>query len=178
MAYRAESPEVYYADGDIKLVSDSDIAFLKARASENPRRRARLCMHRDPQAAVHEMLIVHHRETYVRPHRHHGKGESFHVIEGHATVVLFDDDGTVIERIPIGAGENARPFYYRFEGGVPHTLLIESEWLVFHETTKGPFERAHTEPMPWAPEESDPGAVRDYLRSLRESDRVDDKQKA
>ena len=167
MAFRQESPEVYYLDAPPRLAGSAEIAFLKARARENPRLRARLCMHADPHAAVHEMLIVHHRDAYVPPHRHRGKGESFHVIEGEATIVLFDDAGTVTERIPIGSSGNGRAFYYRFEGSVPHTLLIESEWLVFHETTKGPFDRSATELMTWAPAEGDGDAVRTYVAHLR-----------
>lgn len=123
-------------------------------------------MHADPSAALHEMLIVHHRDVYVRPHLHRGKGESFHVIEGEATVVLFDDRGAVEARISIGAAGSGRFFFYRIPEGVAHTFLIESEWLVFHETTSGPFDPSKTEFMPWAPDGSDADEARSYLDGL------------
>ena len=91
---RAQNPEVYYSD---VTADDATIAELKRIAAGNPRLRSRLCTHPDPSSGLHEMLIVHHREAYVRPHKHLGKPESFHVIEGTAQVVIFEDDGRIRE---------------------------------------------------------------------------------
>ena len=88
---RAQNPEVYYSDDAIVTADDATIAELKRIAAGNPRLRSRLCTHPDPSSGLHEMLIVHHREAYVRPHRHFGKPESFHVIEGTAQVVIFEE---------------------------------------------------------------------------------------
>jgi len=164
--YRQESPEVYYSDARVVLAGHEDVAFVKAAAAANPRGRARLCTHRGTDDALHEMLIVHRRDVYVRPHAHIGKSESFLVIEGEAVAVLFHESGGIeraVEMAPFGAG---RSFYYRMPDGVFHTLLIRSEWLVFHEATTGPFDRATTAFPHWAPDGSDAGAARDYLDSL------------
>ena len=67
------------------------------------------------------MLIVHHREAYVRPHKHFGKPESFHVIEGTARVVIFENDGQirdVLDMAPYGQGKLC---YYRMPDEVFHS---------------------------------------------------------
>ena len=88
---RAQNAEVYYSDAAIVTADDAVIAELKRIAAQNPRLRSRLCTHPDPSSGLHEMLIVHHREAYVRPHKHLAKPESFHVIEGTATLLTGPD---------------------------------------------------------------------------------------
>src|ERR1700742_3115028 len=164
---RAQNPEVYYSNAAIVTADDDVIAELKRIAAQNPRLRSRLCTHPDPSSGLHEMLIVHHREAYVRPHKHFGKPESFHVIEGTARVVIFEHDGSirdVLEMAPYGHGKLC---YYRMPDDVFHSILITSEWLVFHETTAGPFDPSRTAFPDWAPDGSDPVAVRSYVMKIQ-----------
>jgi cupin fold WbuC family metalloprotein len=160
---RAQNPEVYYSDDAIVTADDATIAELKRIAAGNPRLRSRLCTHPDPSSGLHEMLIVHHREAYVRPHKHFGKPESFHLIEGTAQVVIFEDDGRirdVLEMAPYGRGVLC---YYRMPEQVFHSILITSEWLVFHETTAGPFDPSRTAFPDWAPDGGDAAEVQVYV---------------
>jgi cupin fold WbuC family metalloprotein len=165
---RVESAEVRYAIDAVITVDAEDVAQLKGAAQRNPRRRVRLCAHGGIDDSLHEMLIVHTNNTYVRPHRHLGKSESFHVIEGDVDVVLFDDVGGVREVIRMGPFASGRPFFYRIAQPLFHTLLIRSEVLVFHETTGGPFRRADTEFASWAPDDTDVLAVGRFLADLEE----------
>jgi hypothetical protein len=48
-----------------------------------------------------------------------------------------------------------------------HTLIIQSEVLVFHETTNGPFDSTGTLFAPWAPKETDVNSVVDFLADLK-----------
>jgi cupin fold WbuC family metalloprotein len=163
---RAQNAEVYYSDAAIVTADDGVIGELKRIAAQNPRLRSRLCTHPDPSSGLHEMLIVHHREAYVRPHKHLGKPESFHVIEGTARVLVFEDDGKirdVLDMAPYGQGKLC---YYRMPDQVFHSILITSEWLVFHETTAGPFDPSRTAFPDWAPDGSDANAVVDYVSGI------------
>jgi cupin fold WbuC family metalloprotein len=95
-----------------------------------------------------------------------GKPESFHVIEGTARVVVFEDDGSirdVLDMAPYGEGKLC---YYRMPDQVFHSILITSEWLVFHETTAGPFDPSGTEFPDWAPDGSDADAVRSFMAQV------------
>jgi cupin fold WbuC family metalloprotein len=166
MRTRTESPEVLYGEDPIVTVDAGDIAAMKRAAESNPRRRIRLCAHRSVDDQVHEMLIVHTSDTYVRPHKHLGKSESFHVIDGEVDVVIFTDDGAVAEVIPMGPFQSGRAFFYRIADPLYHTLLIRSPVLVFHEATTGPFNRDQSAFAPWAPADDNPDAVVRYLADL------------
>jgi cupin fold WbuC family metalloprotein len=163
---RAQNPEVYYSDDTIVTADDDTIAELKRIAAGNPRLRSRLCAHPDPSSGLHEMLIVHHRKAYVRPHKHLEKPESFHLIDGTARIVIFGNDGRirdVLDMAPYGQG---KPCYYRMPDEVFHTILITSEWLVFHETTAGPFDPSRTAFPEWAPDGRDAAAAESYMAEL------------
>lgn len=160
------SDEVLYSPGAITRVDRDDIGRLKAMAAKNPRRRIRLCAHPDTADPLHEMLIVHMRDAYVPPHRHPGKSESFHIIEGELTVVVFDEAGGVTDVIEMGAPDSGRAFYYRLSEPRYHTVIPTTDVVVFHEVTNGPFRRQDMEYAPWAPAEDDRGAQREFLLSI------------
>jgi cupin fold WbuC family metalloprotein len=155
MRTKAVSREVLYPDEAVVKVAGAELAVLKAGALANERRRMRLCAHRSPQDALHEMLIALGRDTYIRPHKHGGKSESFHVIEGQADVVFFDDAGGVTGAIALGERGSGRYFYYRLADPWYHCVLVNSPVFVFHETTNGPFDPEQTTFAPWAPLEDD-----------------------
>lgn len=167
MRTREEGPEVRYAADDVVAVTAADIEELKLAAERNERRRVRLCAHRDVGDALHDMLIVHRRETYVRPHKHLAKPESFHVVEGLGRVLLFEGDGSVTTTIPLGDYRSGRPFYYRLADPVFHMLVIDSDVMVFHESAPGPFRRSDTVFPPWAPAEGEAAAVQAFLERIR-----------
>ena len=162
------SDEVLYPDEAIVLVDRADVDRLKDIAATKTRQRVRLCAHRGSDDLLHEMLIVHARDTYVPPHKHPGKSESFHVIDGQVDVVLFAEDGAIDTVMRMGDFRSGLPFYYRIADPIYHTLLIRSETLVFHETTNGPFLRADTAFAPWAPDERDAAAVAAYVAALEQ----------
>jgi cupin fold WbuC family metalloprotein len=164
---RIVSPEVLYSDGGFRAVDGATVALLKEMATASPRHRSRICFHADADALQQEMLIVMHTSSYVRPHRHLDKSETLTVIDGSSDAVLFDSDGNVTDIIAMSDNGRGGCFFYRMPAGVYHTLVFGSEWLVFLETTMGPFDRARTELAPWAPAEADPVAGRAYLDALR-----------
>jgi len=163
---RQENEEVLYGEEPIIKVTSNDIQWLKNKAGRNERKRIRLCAHRDIEDSVHEMIIIHTQDTYVRPHKHLGKSESFHIVEGRADVILFDDIGNVSHVIRMGKYETGLIFYYRISMPVYHTLLIHSDMLVFHETTSGPFNRTDTIFARWSPNEDDKEAYKAYMSNL------------
>jgi cupin fold WbuC family metalloprotein len=166
MNFIKESDEVYRTHGTLAKVAGDDVVFLKAQAAKNERRRVRLCAHPDNADLLHEMLIIHVQNTYVAPHKHVNKSESFHIIEGALSVFLFDDDGRVIETIRMGEVTSSRVFYYRLSSSIYHSVLPESEFVVFHEVTNGPFDRQDMIIAPWAPAEEDHRAKELFKNSL------------
>ncbi len=78
--YRVFNSEVLYSRDEITITDQSDIKRFKQFSFLNERKRVRLCAHPSQDDLLHEMLIVHERSTYVRPHKHPGKSESIHII--------------------------------------------------------------------------------------------------
>jgi cupin fold WbuC family metalloprotein len=165
-AMREVSRDVLTADGGVVRVSAADVATIAERGVRSPRKRARLCTHPGPADPLHEMLICLARGTYVRPHRHVGKSESFHIIEGQLDVVLFRDDGAIRDVIRMGPYQTGLAFFYRLMEPCYHTVLVHTPLVIFHETTNGPFDPADTEFAPWAPAEGGPG-VAAFLDRIR-----------
>ncbi len=175
MRTRPYNAEVLYADESPVTISSRDIAELRAAAMKNPRQRIRICAHPGTEDRLHEMLIVLGSKTYIRPHKHPNKSESFHIVEGACDVVLFDDAGSVQRVIPLGDLASGKVFYYRLDAPTYHTLIVRSEALIVHETTNGPFNPADTVFAPWSPLESDTTACSEFMsklsRQLEESPR-------
>lgn len=163
MQLRADGPDVWYAAEAGTFVGPGEITFLKERAAASPRLRARICLHENVAAPVHEMVIVHHRSCYVRPHRHPRKPESLTVLEGEAVALFFDDAAAIASARRIAAGAAT---ICRVPVNAWHGLVIESEWLVFYEVSAGPFVPGSSEFAPWAPAENDAAAAA-FLAGLR-----------
>ena len=56
----------------------------------------------DVEHPVQEMVIAFYKDSYVRPHRHIGTSESFHVAEGEIDVIFFDEVGKPTNRERLG----------------------------------------------------------------------------
>ncbi len=137
------------------------INFIKDASIRSDKGRARICMHKTPNEKIHEMLISISDKSYIRPHKHHNKSESFHLVEGEADIVLFSDDGKIIEVIPLSRDIN---FYYRLNHSCFHTLLIKTPFLVIHEVTNGPFSPGDVEFAEFSPAEDFTGF---YLEDIK-----------
>ena len=156
--------EVSVADERIVRVGREDVDALKASARSTARFRSRLCAHKQSSDRLHEMIIVLGRPSYIRPHKHQAKSESFHVIEGELDVVIFDETGLVTDVVEMGDYRSGRNFFYRLEDPLFHTLIIRTPEVVFHETTNGPFRREDTIFAPWSPEENDVVEVERFMK--------------
>jgi len=163
---REVAPGIFYGGVGLLLTDCVTVEFLKEQARANVMRRARICAHPGPDADQHDMLIVSHRETYVAPHRHRSKSESFLVVEGEADVLLFEPGGRLTNRFTMGPCASRHPFFYRMPIGIYHSLDIRTELLVFAESTKGPFRPEETEHAPWAPPPHDIAAGRAFIAAL------------
>jgi len=155
--------EVFYAADDIVQVDIADIIQLKEKGNNN---KIRICTHKSINDDIHEMIIVHHKDYYVRPHKHLNKAESFHIIDGEVNIIIFDDNGGIIKIIKMGNYLSGNKFYYRLPKAYYHTLFIKSKTIVFHEITKGPFKKEDTIFAPWSPIETNNNLVRDFMKML------------
>jgi cupin fold WbuC family metalloprotein len=156
----------FFIGDDITEITREQLEHLKQAAMQAPLKRARFCLHHSHDDKIQEMVIAFCRESYVRPHRHIDKSESFHVIEGELEVVFFDDGGQVTRRIKMGPFGSGHTFLYRLSSDLWHTVVPLSEFVIIHETTTGAFVKGETEFPNWAPDDADADGVRAFLARI------------
>lgn len=165
MSFKAVSDQVLVAGSDVTVVGAAELAQVKRMAQASPTGRARICAHRSTDDPLHEMLIALVGGRYIRPHAHRGKSESFHMIEGDLTIVLYDAEGRLQRLVDLSATGNGA-LYYRLAAPTFHTVVPRTDIAVFHETTNGPFDPRDTLFPAWAPDESDPAVGQAFLDRL------------
>lgn len=129
----------FFEDQDIITIKKPDLDKLKKAATAATLRRSRYCLHHLPDDKVQEMVIAFCKDSNVPIHRHRNKSESFHIIEGKLEILFYNDQGTIMERIEMGAYGTGLPFLYRLSSDKWHTIRPLSDFVVIHETTSGPF---------------------------------------
>jgi len=125
-----ELPDHYYRDHHHGQV-------LRQAVSKTPKRRVRINAHKGSEDELHEMIIAIEPGSYIRPHKHPGKSEAFHIIEGEVDIVVFSEDGSIEQIVSLAEKGGPHPFYYRMSTAYFHTLIIRSDLLVVHEITNG-----------------------------------------
>ena len=155
-------PAVFHNEEDILTVGADWVSRLKTEADLAPRRRARLCMHQSAEDSVQEMLIAFCRDALVRPHRSLDKTESIHVVDGELRMIIFDDQGSVIQRFDMGPVSSGKTFVTRLSASPWYAYLPLTDFVVMLETTRGPFDASGAAFPEWAPE--DGAELRDFLQ--------------
>ncbi len=158
---------VYTSDSKIVHIDTSDIAILKDNIQHAPDNRIRICTHHENDI-VHEMIIAINKESYIRPHKHNNKSESFHMVEGEMDVVIFDDAGKLLKIISMGQTGSGKSFFYRLSSPFFHTVYLRTEYVIFHETTHGPFIKEDTLMAPWSPQPSEKHKISLFISKLEQ----------
>jgi cupin fold WbuC family metalloprotein len=159
-------PDVFLKEGPIATIGPEDIEMLRKAVGQVARRRVRINLHPSTDDLLHEMIIAIASSSYVRPHKHPGKSEAFHIIEGEVDVIIFDDSGEIMGVISLGAKGGRHPFYYRMSTALFHALIVRSDLLVMHEITNGPFRPNDTVFASFAPDELDAPAAKVFQTEL------------
>ncbi len=144
-------PEVEFSATEIAVCHDAALARVRQAAKESPKLRARLCLHSGSNDRLHEMIIVLRRGTEIPVHRHPAKAECYHLIQGLLTLRICDSQGQTVRSQPLGSPGTGRAFVCRISEGLWHTVEVESDEVILHESTTGPLVPGDTEyltPLP------------------------------
>ena len=66
----------------MKLISNTLLDEMTAKAAASPRRRAHHNLHTSPSDPVQRFVVVAQSDTYIRPHRHMTKSELCTMVRG------------------------------------------------------------------------------------------------
>jgi len=126
---------------------------LSDKAKNSNRLRTHFNLHDSLDEPIHRLCIAAEPDTYMRPHRHRDKWELLILLKGLATVVLFDHDGTVLEKIELS--NNSTPVL-EISKGVWHAFFAQKSNTVMLEVKAGPYIPLAPEDFAsWAPAEGD-----------------------
>ena len=155
--------------GRIATFSRAMLAEMK-RISELEGKNLRVSIHSGPECELHNMVILQHRSTYNRPHYHKTKSECYHLLEGKQTAFVFDDSGKVIDRCEMSMEGN---LVYRFEKSLYHMTIPTSDFVMFHESKKGPFIREGDSLFAsWGPDGEKAGEAKAFTASLLQRNKI------
>jgi cupin fold WbuC family metalloprotein len=126
-------------------------------ARTSPRLRMNYNFHPELGDPVQRLLNALEPWTYIRPHKHTTKEESFVLLRGTVLAVVFNDDGTIRDHAILSA--NSGTLGVEFEENSFHMLTSLETGSAVYEIKEGPFV-PHTEgsSAPWAPLEGSPEA--------------------
>ena len=89
------------------------------------------------------------------------------MIEGRIKVVLFDNDGVILQAITMGISEPDETLFYRISEPIYHMVILESDFAVYHEVTNGPFQKEDSLFAPWAPADNqDKVAQQEFMSTV------------
>ena len=152
----------------IKSFTAENLQQLSDKAGQADRKRANLNVHESLDADVQRLFIATEPGTYIRPHRHSEahKWEFFMVIKGEIDLLIFDDEGTLSQRI-VMAPEQVRAI--ELPANTWHSYVCKKTGTVALEIKQGAYiPTPETDFAPWAPAESCAEAA-DYLRWMSEA---------
>jgi cupin fold WbuC family metalloprotein len=134
---------------DTIYIDKKKLEELKILAQNDPNKRARICLHKDDGEMIQEMIIAFCKDSYIRPHRHIDKSESYHIIEGRIEIIFYNDNGIEIDKVVLSDKIDEHPFLFRISNSAWHTVVPKSDFVIIHEVTKGPFNKNSSEFADW-----------------------------
>lgn len=151
----------------MKLITEELLDNVTAQAKENDRLRMNYNFHETMDAPVHRMLNALEPGTYLPPHRHSDKEETYLVLRGRLMAFFYDEEGNVTEKICLN------PLEGRYGLEIPprtwHSIIALESGTVIFEIKKGPYQPLSPEDMAtWAPAPDDVEGVKAFVERILE----------
>ena len=148
----------------LRILDSAFLEQLAADAATVPRRRKNFNLHAASDAPCQRFFNALCADSYIPPHRHDDptKDETLVLLRGRLGVVIFREDGTVLESRTLLPGMIADVPH-----GTLHAWVAFEDGTVFFEAKAGPYiPLTPGEIAPFAPPEGDPRAPA-YLAWLK-----------
>lgn len=151
-----------------KIIRNTELYELAEQAARAERLRTHLNVHETLDAGVQRLFIATEPDTYMRPHRHpqSHKWEFLLLLTGKIDLLLFDDDGTLIQR------ETLSPSDVRAVEISPnswHAYVCQQSGTIVLEIKEGAYIPTSEEDFaPWSPAENAAEAMA-YLKWMRDA---------
>ena len=105
--------------------------------------------------------------TYLPPHRHTDKEETYVVLRGSLLAFFYDDLGNVTEKVSLNS--SAGIYGLEIPSGTWHSIIALESGTVIFEIKSGPYRSLPPEDIaPWAPAPSDLEGAAVYMKRMLE----------
>ena len=151
----------------MKLISEELLDGVTRAAQENSRLRMNYNFHESLDAPIHRLLNALEPGTYLPPHRHSDKEETYVVLRGSLWTFFYDDSGNVTEKVCLNPA--AGTYGVEIPVGTWHSIVVLETGTVIFEIKSGPYQPLPPEDIaPWAPAPSDTEGVAEYIKRMLE----------
>ena len=157
----------------VKIIDARMLDALSVAATATARLRKNFNFHAHDSAPANRLLNAIEPDSYVQPHRHLDttKDETLVVLRGAVGLVVFDEDGAILQHAVLRAGGGA--IGVDIPSATWHTFVALEPGSVIFEAKAGPYvPLGRAEKASWAPAEGDPTAMA-YLGRLSSLFRVE-----
>ena len=143
------------------IITHEALETLSGKAQTVARLRANLNVHPQLEDPIQRLFNAMEPGTYVRPHRHARKNgwELMMCIKGAFSILLFDDSGTVLNRIDLAS--DSGNLAVEIPAFAWHIVVSHRPGTVMFEVKPGPYTVVDDKDFAaWAPPEFDPSTER------------------
>ncbi len=149
----------------MKLITEELLDETTRKAKASARLRMNHNFHDSMESAVHRLLNALEPGTYLTPHRHMDKEETYLILRGSLFAFFFDDDGNITDKTLLSQAKGN----YGLE--IPprtwHSIVALEPGTMIFEVKSGPYVPLTPEEIAaWAPPPSDTEKVAAYMKHL------------
>lgn len=117
-------------------IDSNTIKELKTISHKLGKKDIRICLHNNRNSNLHNMINLIYKKEENIPHKHVHKSEIYHIIKGRMTINIYNKNGEIVDKCLL---DGEKTFLYRVGKDTFHTTVPETEYVIFHETRRGPF---------------------------------------
>lgn len=121
----------------MKLISEELLDSVSHEARESSRLRMNYNFHESLDAPIHRLLNALEPGTYLPPHRHTDKEETYVVLRGSLLTFFYDDLGNVMEKVNLNL--SAGVYGVEIPSGTWHSIIALEPGTVIFEIKSGPY---------------------------------------
>ncbi|MCD8184573.1 MAG: WbuC family cupin fold metalloprotein [Bacteroides sp.] len=151
----------------MKLITEELLNDVTSQAQESLRLRMNYNFYTSMDEPIHRMLNALEPGTYLPPHRHVDKEETYLLLLGSMWVFFYDGAGNVAEKVLLNP--LAGKYGLEIPPGMWHSIIALESGTVIFEIKKGPYQPLAPEDMAsWAPAPSDEEGAKTFMERMLE----------
>ena len=156
---------------NFNVIDNKFIHAIKKRVILNKLNKFKVCLHKNKNYPVQEMINFNYGFNYYRPHKHLlNINESYHLIEGSMEIYILDDNCKVKKKIKLSAKRKNTynsSIIFKINKPLYHFVVPVSKWLIYHEVTTGPWSKKFIKYADFSPSKDINGLGINFYKKIK-----------